>query len=126
MKHYLTGLLFFSFPALAAAPGSQIDILTTLGSLIFVVVFILILAVLLKRMRLPALGHQKGLSVIRQLPVGTKERLLIVQAGEEQFLVGVTSQSIQLISRLETPLEVDSPVGSQNSFASQLARLMKK
>ncbi|SHO55864.1 flagellar biosynthetic protein FliO [Vibrio quintilis] len=126
MKHYLKGLLFFSFPALAAAPGSQIDIFTTLGSLVFVVVFILILAVVLKRMRLPALGHQKGLSVIRQLPVGTKERLLIVQAGEEQFLVGVTTQSIQLISKLDKPLEDDSQTVSENSFASQLARLMKK
>jgi flagellar protein FliO/FliZ len=82
------------------------------------------MAWLLKRMRVPAFGQQKGLSVVRQLPIGTKERLMIVQAGEEQFLIGVTSQSVQLISKLETPLtqeELESV-----PFSNTLTQLLKK
>ncbi|WNJ94647.1 flagellar biosynthetic protein FliO [Vibrio ruber] len=101
------------------------SILTTLGSLIFVVAIILVLALLLKKMRLPALGHQKDLMIIRQLPIGTKEKLLVVQAGEEQFLVGATSHSIQLISKLEQPLTSKSQA-AEHPFAGQLNRFLKK
>ncbi|MGD8173341.1 flagellar biosynthetic protein FliO [Vibrio sp. TRT 21S02] len=119
----LTFLLNFPCIALAAEPGSQLDIATTFGSLLFVIVFILLLAWLLKRMRVPTMVNQKGLSVIRQIPVGTRERLMIVQAGEEQFLVGVTAQNIQLISKLEKPLSQEELQASP--FASQLTQLLK-
>ncbi|MCG3730487.1 flagellar biosynthetic protein FliO [Vibrio cincinnatiensis] len=119
----LISLFFVSFPTWAAETAS-LDIATTFGSLLFVVVLILCLAWLLKRMRVPTFGQHKGFQVMRQLPIGTKERLMIVQVGEEQFLIGVTAQSIQLISKLETPLTqetYDAP-----SFATQLTQLLKK
>ncbi len=107
-----------------AAQSDQFDIAATLGSLLFVIAIIIGMAWLLKRMRVPAFGQQKGLSVVRQLPVGTKERLMIVQAGEEQFLIGVTAHSIQLLSKLETPLtqeELESV-----PFSNSLTQLLKK
>ncbi|GLO61549.1 flagellar protein [Vibrio sp. MACH09] len=117
-------LLFLSFPALAAG-APELDLLTTLGSLLFVIAIIFAMAWLLKRMRLPAMGNQKGLSVIRQVAVGTKERIVVVQAGEEQFLVGITPQSINLISRLDKPLEQDQ-LTSSNQFATQFSQILKK
>jgi len=117
-------LLSPSAMATSTAPGSQLDWATTFGSLLFVIVFILFLAWLLKRMRVPALVNQKGLSVVRQIAVGHKERIVIVQAGEEQFLVGVTAQSIQLISKLEKPLSQEEMATSP--FSNQLTQLLKK
>ncbi|MCG9649508.1 flagellar biosynthetic protein FliO [Vibrio brasiliensis] len=122
--YLLYSLSLLSPYALAAAPGSQLDWATTFGSLVFVVAFILLLAWLLKRMRVPALVNQKGLSVVRQIAVGHRERIVIVQAGEEQFLVGVTPQSIQLISKLDKPLSQEEMANSP--FASQLTQLLKK
>lgn len=122
MRHFIM-LSLVASPALAAQ-SDQFDIATTLGSLLFVIAIIIGMAWLLKRMRVPAFGQQKGLSVVRQLPIGTKERLMIVQAGEEQFLIGVTSQSVQLISKLETPLtqeELESV-----PFSNTLTQLLKK
>ncbi|WP_240206859.1 flagellar biosynthetic protein FliO [Vibrio sp. CyArs1] len=104
--------------------GSPFDLATTLGSLVLVILIILGLAWVLKRMKVPSLVNQQGLKIVRQIPVGTKERIAIVQAGEEQFLVGITSQSIQLISKLETPLEEADL--AQPAFAAQLSKLMKK
>ena len=109
--------------------SNQLDWATTFGSLLFVVAFILFLAWLLKRMRVPAMINQSGLSVVRQIPVGTRERIMIVQAGEEQFLVGVTAQSIQLISKLDTPLtqeELNKSALAASPFATQLTQLLKK
>ncbi|SEG34752.1 flagellar protein FliO/FliZ [Vibrio hangzhouensis] len=106
------------------ASGSPFDLAATLGSLVLVIGVILALAWVLKRMKVPSLVNQQGLKIVRQIPVGTKERIAIVQAGEEQFLVGITSHSIQLISKLEQPL--DEAEMAQPAFASQLSKLMKK
>jgi len=119
----LIGLLLCSRQAMAA-PNDHLDLATTFGSLLFVIALILFLAWVLKRMRVPTFGNQKGLSIVRQLPVGTKERIVIVQAGEEQFLVGVTSQSVQLIAKLDAPLKQEE--AEVSPFAGQLTQLLKK
>ncbi|NAZ54882.1 flagellar biosynthetic protein FliO [Vibrio toranzoniae] len=121
----LIGVGLFSIPsiAFAAAPPS-LDLATTFGSLIFVIAFILFIAWLLKRMQVPAMSNQQGLSIVRQIPVGTKERIAIVQAGDEQFLVGITTQSIQLISKLDKPLTQE--MLEKSTFSSQLSQLIKK
>ncbi len=126
MKPNLLWLVMLSPVANAAptAPQHQLDWATTFGSLFFVIVLILALAWLLKRLRVPTVSHQKGLSIVRQIAVGTRERIAIVQAGEEQFLVGITSQSIQLISKLEHPLSQEELASSP--FANQLTQLLKK
>ncbi|NOH78900.1 flagellar biosynthetic protein FliO [Vibrio sp. RE86] len=125
VKGYLLYPLALLTPtAMAATPGSQLDWATTFGSLLFVIAFILFLAWLLKRMRVPSLVNQKGLAVVRQIAVGNRERIMIVQAGEEQFLVGVTAQSIQLISKLDKPLSQEEMAASP--FANQLTQLLKK
>lgn len=118
-------LVTLMLPAPVMAAGApELDLLTTLGSLVFVIVIILGLAWLLKRMQIPAMGAQQGLSVIRQVPVGTKERIAVVKAGEEQFLVGITPHSINLISKLDKQIE-DAPDTSK-PFASQLSQILKK
>ena len=111
----------FSAPAWAAVP--QLDLLTTLGSLIFVLAVIFALAWLLKKMRVPAMGSQKGLAIMKQIPVGTRERIAVIKAGDEQFLVGITSQSINLISRLDNP--IDEEQETNNQFANQFSQLLK-
>jgi flagellar protein FliO/FliZ len=125
VKEYLLFPLALISPSvMAAVPGSQLDWATTFGSLLFVIAFILFLAWLLKRMRVPSMVNQKGLSVVRQIALGNRERIMIVQAGEEQFLVGVTAQSIQLISKLDKPLSQEEMAASP--FANQLTQLLKK
>ncbi|ULN64992.1 flagellar biosynthetic protein FliO [Vibrio gigantis] len=117
------GLIFTPSIAFAATPPS-LDLATTFGSLIFVIAFILFIAWLLKRMQVPAMSNQQGLAIVRQIPVGTKERIAIVQAGDEQFLVGITTQSIQLISKLDKPLTQE--MLEKSTFSSQLSQLIKK
>jgi flagellar protein FliO/FliZ len=104
--------------------ATQLDLAATTGSLVLVIAIILGLAWLLKRMRVPNLVQQQGLKIVRQLPVGTKERIAIVEAGTEQFLVGITPQSIQLISKLDQPLQETE--AAKPAFANHLAQLLSK
>lgn len=109
-----------------SAPPAEMNIATTLAALTLVVVLILFLAWLLKRMKLPGIqGGDASLKILRQLPVGQRERIVLLQVGEEQMLVGVTQQNISLLSKLEQPLAMDE-VQSGGEFASHLTKLLKK
>ena len=114
----------------SAGGGPELDLFATFGSLIFVVAIILGLAWLLKRMRIPTMGNQRGLSIIRQIPVGAKERIAVVKVNDEQFLVGITSQSINLISKLEKPVDLEQWSGEEkpgiNTFAEQFRQFSRK
>ncbi|KZX66028.1 flagellar biosynthesis protein FliO [Vibrio sp. HI00D65] len=125
LSRAIVGMGLLSIPSVAfAATPPSLDLATTFGSLIFVIAFILFIAWLLKRMQVPTMSNQQGLVIVRQIPVGTKERIAIVQAGDEQFLVGITTQSIQLISKLDKPLTQE--MLEKSTFSSQLSQLMKK
>ncbi|MCU8465372.1 flagellar biosynthetic protein FliO [Vibrio vulnificus] len=123
----LTGALvaMTSAPRVWAAPQArELDLATTFASLLLVIAFILFLAWLMKRIQTPAFGQKRGLKVVSQIAVGTRERIAVVQAGEEQFLVGITSQSIQLIAKLEHPLKQEEL--AKTAFAQQFSQLLKK
>ena len=125
LSRAIVGMGLLSIPSVAfAATPPSLDLATTFGSLIFVIAFILFIAWLLKRMQVPTMSNQQGLVIVRQIPVGTKERIAIVQAGDEQFLVGITTQSIQLISKLDKPLTQE--MLEKSTFSSQLSQIMKK
>ncbi len=62
--------------------------------------------------------------IISQLPVGQRERIAVVQVGEEQLVVGITSQNITLLKTLDKPLE--EKAGGGKDFASQLGQIIRK
>jgi flagellar protein FliO/FliZ len=71
------------------------------------------------------LTGQSGLiKIISQCAVGTRERVVLVQVGEQQLLIGVTPQQISLLHALAEPVSAPSTPAS-NKFAEQLAQLMK-
>jgi flagellar protein FliO/FliZ len=126
IKSSLTPIVLLASAPIHAAQAPNLDLATTAGSLVFVIIFILFLAWVLKRMKLPTMTGQKDFKVVRQMTVGTKERMMVIQVGEEQFLIGATTQSIQLISKLDTPLKEDNSSVLNTSFASILNKKVDK
>ncbi|EPE37908.1 flagellar protein [Candidatus Photodesmus katoptron] len=101
-------LWFILLPfTLLADTDNPLNLIKTFSSLLFIIICILFFAWLLKKTQLPVIMNQKSLSIIQQLNIGTKEKIVIIQAGEEKFLVGITSQSIQLISKLEKSINLE-------------------
>lgn len=99
---------------------------TALG-LIIVLGFIVLLAWLLKRTQhLQATANGK-LKIIAGLPVGTRERIVLIEAGNEQVLVGITPQQIQTLHVLKDPITVDTTSAeSTNSFADKLKQVLNQ
>lgn len=114
-------LLLLPLPVLAEPAGASVPSLGSwLLSSLLVIGLIVLLGVLLKKTRLSQALNGGQMKVVASLPLGVKEKLMVVRVGEQQFLLGVTPQQVSFLSRLETPLDETQP------FAQQLGQLMKK
>ena len=126
MRHFAWMGLLGAWPALAATttanPPPSTGLLQWLVSCFLVNGLILLLAWLLKKSRLVPAMAQNQLRVISALPLGNREKLLVVKVGEQQVLLGMTPTNINLLCQLETPLA--EPAATM-PFAAQLAKLMK-
>lgn len=106
-------------PAAAPATGSA---LSAIGGMLFALLLVvgLILALAWILRRLPGAGMQqaRSLQVVATLAVGPKERLLVIEAGNTQLLIGVTASQINVLHELPAPLPVPAQAPG---FAALLA-----
>jgi flagellar protein FliO/FliZ len=93
------------------------------GGLVLVILLILVMAWLLRR--LPGIMTQ-GSPVIEILAVrviGNRERLLLIQIGEEQLLVGATPSGLCHLHTLRIPVAVPASEPQVNDFAKLLNKI---
>ena len=132
MRFLLTcTLLMFSVAGIAeeAAPevGKQIsgnmDSMSFILSFLMVLALIVVCALALKKFQ-PGLQQQTGLKIVTSLNLGAKERLVVVQAGEQQLLLGVTAHQITLLDTLAEPLVQGTPISGElgHSFLNLLRK----
>lgn len=103
--------------------------LATLGKLAVALIIVLIVfwafAKFMKQMQVGQGGAHSGLKVIGALSLGQRERVVVVQAGTEQLVLGVTSSAINTLHVLETPMSAtDSP--ELGDFKQKLSAALKR
>ena len=96
--------------------------------LLLVIGLIFLLAWLVRRIQqaLPTRGANQAISLLASQALGPRDRLLLVQGGKEQILLGLTPGTIVPLHVLQEPIEVttpDSPISS--AFAQRLASVLK-
>ena len=96
----------------------NVDAGSMILSLLAVLVAIVVVAWILKKLQVGGLAVN-GLKVVTSLNLGSKERLVVVQVGEKQLLLGVTGQQINLLDTLDEPIEVKTgvPIELSQTFA---------
>ena len=102
-------------PSLSGGNTAQVATMASmLGGLILVLALIFVLAYIVKRLNLVPSSHgpMKTLAVT---PLGQREKLVLVDVGGQQYLLGVTPTHVNLIDKLVEPVTVESV-----SFASKL------
>lgn len=111
-----------------ASPGSLGGQLAQMVfGLLLVVGLIFFLAWLLRRMQGAAPRGTQVIEIVGSRAIGPRDRLLLVQVGKEQILIGHTPGSIEALHVLAEPVEV--PVGARPAtpeFAQRLLELMGK
>lgn len=96
----------------------------TLG-MIAVLGLIMGLAWLLKRSGRFQVAAGGGLRVLGGLSMGARERVVLLQVGETQLLLGVAPGRVQTLHVLDQVLDTDRK-GKQPGFSDQLGRFLKK
>jgi len=139
MRRFVTqaSMLLLSMPLFAAeqtekartlteSPLSAVNLLQTLMGLLLVLACVVLVAWLLKRTNSFHTAANGKLKVIAGIPLGSRERAVLVQIGDEQILLGVTPQQINTLHKLETPLSVASGNGISSDFAGKLRKIMQQ
>jgi len=106
-------------------PMSSPYLLKLTGGLILIVALIFLLAWLVRKFNLNQQSHSGLIRIIAGLSIGTRDRIVLLQIGEDQILVGLTPGKIEKLHTLSQPLDVPGETSTvSGSFASKLNRLM--
>ncbi|NNF15913.1 MAG: flagellar biosynthetic protein FliO [Gammaproteobacteria bacterium] len=114
-------------PPLPEALGISTNLIEVTVNLALVLAAIVVLAWLFKRAQgfgQPAAGL---LRVTATLPLGPKERILVLQVGDEQIVVGASSAGLTTLHVLDTPLpETPATEEVQGNFRDKLIKSLRK
>ncbi len=104
------------------------DVLQVFFALLFVLLLIGVAAWLFRRMSFGNFAGQGALRLLASVSVGQRERVVLVQAGETQILLGVAQGNVRTLHVFDTPVMQpvnNSSTGAEN-FAERLAAVLKK
>lgn len=94
-------------------------------SLVLVLLIIFISAWLLKRYgRIPGVADG-NLKVLGALSVGQRERIMLLQVGKDQVLVGITSSRISRLHQLEELIDVKDNESTAGHFSQRFQEALK-
>ena len=113
------------------AAASNTDALSVSLGLIFILIMIFSLAWFMKKMGYTNLTGQGQLKIIATLNLGQKEKIALIQVGQQQLLVGMTATQIntlhvldELLEETEAQTKVQGVVTGNNPFASKLSQFL--
>lgn len=114
-------------PAFRAPPA--IDMAQWIGGLVVVLAAILVFAWALRRLGSFSRFEAGRFQVLAALSLGARERVVLVQAGEKQLVLGVAPGRVQTLCILEGEAAIKPGVaaptgGAGDAFAQRLAAML--
>ncbi len=92
-----------------------------------VLALILILGWVLKRVRVPGVSSALPMRPIGSLSLGARERVVVVEIGDQWHVLGVTAQSITPLSQMPKQILPDTVNGTPGAnFMAQLSQKLKR
>ncbi|MFF7106940.1 flagellar biosynthetic protein FliO [Pseudomonas sichuanensis] len=114
-------------PPTAVPGGLGAQLAQMVFGLLLVVGLIFFLAWLLRRMQGSAQRGAQVIEIVGSRAIGPRDRLLLVQVGKEQILIGHTPGSIEALHVMAEPVEVPAAARQATpEFAQRLLELMGK
>jgi len=108
-----------------AEPFALSNILQMLAGLSFVVILILLLGWFYRRFGTPRAGNSGDFRIVAGISMGQRERVVMLQVGDRQILLGVGPGHVEKIHVFDEPvINVTTPSGV-DSFADRLASVIK-
>ena len=101
------------------------SVLQMLFGLVLVVLLILVCAWLVKRLGRFQGGITEQLRVVGGLHVGQRERVVLIQVGEKQVLIGIAPGNINTLYVLDEPLTMNN-TQTENTLAGRFSDIFNK
>jgi flagellar protein FliO/FliZ len=118
------------FAAPAAPLKGAPSVVGSLGEVTFALVVVLaavfVAAWLLRRMRGFGSAARGALDVIADLPLGPKERAVLVRVGTTQLLIGVAPGRVTTLHVLAEPVDVAAPAATAGTARPSFQALLMK
>ncbi|MCK4742487.1 MAG: flagellar biosynthetic protein FliO [Sulfuriflexus sp.] len=106
-------------------PLAGTNVIQMILGLIVVLVLVFAIAWVVRRVGGVSLTGGGALKVISGMSMGSRDRVVLLQVGEEQLLLGVSPGRIQTLHVLENPIKVEHPTIAKSMFADKLAEVIK-
>lgn len=123
--------LLLALPVIAAEPSANISgvdmggqMTKLLLGLLLVIGLIFLLAWVLRRMQQFNPRSNQAIKLISSHALGPRERLLLVQVGSEQILLGLSAGRITPLHVLEEPVHLPDAEPANPEFAQRLMELL--
>ena len=105
---------------------TNVDLVQILTALAGVIALIVAAAWLMRRMGNVTGQRNEQLRVVAALSMGARERVVLMQVGEQQLLLGVAPGRIQTLHVLDQPLDMASSSRPVTAFQDRLKKIMSR
>lgn len=107
-------------------PFAIANIMQMLAGLAFVIILILLLGWFYKRFGTPGTTNNSSFRIISGLSLGQRERVVMLQVGEHQVLLGVAPGRVEKIHVFTEPAIKEASPSTGGSFSASLAKVIKQ
>ncbi len=107
-------------------PLSMSNILQMAAGLAFVVLLIFLLGWFYRRFGSPKTLHNGDFRIVAGLSMGQRERVVMLEVGKKQILLGVGPGHVEKIHVFDEPVIKTSDTGIADSFAERLTSVIKQ
>lgn len=106
-------------------PLSGTNIFQMVAGLLFVLAIVIAIAWLIRRVGGVSMAGGGVMSVVGGMSMGARERVVLLQVGEEQLLIGVSPGRIQKLHVLDKPIEIQQKKTADISFANKFSEVLR-
>ncbi len=106
--------------------GSGRHLLNVTLALLGIIGLIFAISWFVKRFSQGTFSANSHIKVISAMPLGTRERIVLIDAGGQQLLLGITSTNINTLHVFETPIALDTKADSQSDFSRKLMAILQQ
>lgn len=106
--------------------GSGSHLLSVTLALLFIVALIFAVSWFMRRFGQGVFSNTAQMKVIATMPLGTRERIMLIDVGGQQLLLGVTATNINTLHVFAEPVVLATSNTQTSDFSSKLMALLQQ
>lgn len=106
--------------------GSGAHLLNVTFGLLLIIGLIFGISWFVKRFSQGSFTGNSHLKIIATMPLGTRERIVLVDAGGQQLLLGITPTHINTLHAFDTPIVANQSEANNSDFGRKLMAILQR